>query len=289
MARLVLANARLGGIRALRREIQFRGRVTGVKSETASTRYSAPALEKGLEILELLSLQESGLTQVEIARALGRSVGEIFRMLVVLTERGYLVQDGGNDRYVLTTLLFEMAHRTPMVRRLSALAGPLMQRLAREVDQSVHLAVPSGDAVLVVAQVDGPGNNVMSVRLGARIELWRASSGRVILAHLADERLAEVFEDVALPDGMSRATILRELLKIRKMGFEVRESFVVRGIVNISAPVIDHSGHAIAALTIPYLERYHDKVDFETCRARLIEASQSLSRSLGGGTSAPIS
>lgn len=260
----------------------------GVKSETASTRYSAPALEKGLEILELLSLQESGLTQVEIARALGRSVSEIFRMLVVLTERGYLAQDAGSDRYFLTTLLFEMAHRTPMVRRLSALAGPLMQRLAREVDQSVHLAVRSGDAVLVVGQVDGPGNNVMSVRLGARIELWRASSGRVILAHLPDDQLAEVFADAPLPEGMARATVRAELQKIRRVGFEVRESFVVRGIVNISAPVIDHSGHAIAALTIPHLERYQDTVDFDTCRARLVDAAQALSRSLGGGAAVPL-
>ena len=47
--------------------------------------YSAPALEKGLDILELLSKQEAGLTQSEISRALGRSVSEIFRMLVVPT------------------------------------------------------------------------------------------------------------------------------------------------------------------------------------------------------------
>jgi len=255
-----------------------------VMTQMAMTRYSAPALEKGLDILELLSLQESGLTQAEIARALNRSVSEIFRMLVVLTERGYLAQDADSDRYTLTTHLFEMAHRTPMVRRLTALAGPLMQRLAREVDQSVHLAVASGDAVLVVGQVDGPGNNVMSVRLGARIELWQASSGRVILAHLPEETLAEVFARLPLPAGMTETELRAEFAQIRRLGFEVRNSFVVRGIVNISAPVIDHSGCAIAALTIPHLERYQDAVGFDECRERLVAAAQALSRSLGGGT-----
>jgi len=260
------------------------GRGGGLKSETATSRYSAPALEKGLEILELLSTQESGLTQVEIARALGRSVGEIFRMLVVLTQRGYLVQDADSDRYALTTLLFELAHRTPMVRRLTTLAAPLMQRLSREVDQSVHLAVRSGDAVLVVGQVDGPGNNVMSVRLGARIELWRASSARVILAHLPDDQLAEAFREVPLPEGVTEAALRADLDDIRRVGFEVRESFVVRGIVNISAPVFDHSGYAVAALTIPYLERYEDSVDFDTCRERLLATARALSRGLGRGT-----
>jgi DNA-binding IclR family transcriptional regulator len=76
-----------------------------------SERYRAPALDKGLDILELLSRTDLGLSQAEIARDLGRSVSEIFRMLVVLTERGYVAQDPVNDRYVLTTLLFEMKRR----------------------------------------------------------------------------------------------------------------------------------------------------------------------------------
>ena len=74
-------------------------------------KYQAPALEKGLDIIEVLSSHASGLSQVEIARELGRSVGEIFRMLVVLCDRGYLSLDSHTDRYALTTKLFEVSHR----------------------------------------------------------------------------------------------------------------------------------------------------------------------------------
>lgn len=249
-------------------------------------RYAAPALEKGLDILELLAGEETGLTQSEIARKLDRSVSEIFRMLVVLQERGYVGLDPLSDRYGLTTRLFEVAHRTPMIRRLTAIAGPRMARLAREVNQSVHLAVLSDDAVLIVGQVDSPGNNVLTVRLGARISLWKASSGRVILAHLDEEALAEVFARVPLPEDMTEAAMHAELEAIRRLGHEVRESFVLKGIVNISAPVIDHTGHAVAALTIPYLTRYHETIGFETCRAALIAAARELSRALGGGAAA---
>ena len=56
-------------------------------------KYSAPALEKGLDILEHLSRSETGLAQTEIARALGRSVSGIFRMLVVLRNLGYIALD----------------------------------------------------------------------------------------------------------------------------------------------------------------------------------------------------
>ena len=60
-------------------------------NEAKPQKYTAPALEKGLDILELLSSTDAGLSLSEIARDLGRSVSEIFRMLVVLQQRGYTV------------------------------------------------------------------------------------------------------------------------------------------------------------------------------------------------------
>lgn len=246
-------------------------------------KYTAPALEKGLDILELLSTEDAGLMQTDIARRLNRSVSEIFRMLVVLQARGYVAQNAESDRYMLTTRLFEVAHRTPLIKRLTALSGPVMQGLARDANQSVHLVMMSGDAVLVVGQVDSPGNNNMSVRLGARIELWRASSGRVMMAHLPEDALAAALARVPLPAGMDEATLRRDLAAIRNTGHEVKDSFIVRGIVNISAPVIDHTGWAIAAMTMPYMERYQDHVSFEQCRTALVQAAARLTRSIGGG------
>jgi DNA-binding IclR family transcriptional regulator len=246
-------------------------------------RYAAPALEKGLDILELLSEQEFGLSQTDISRELHRSVGEIFRMLVVLQDRGYIMLEPDSEKYVLTTFLFEIAHRTPLVRRLTALAGPLMRRLAVETNQSVHIVIMNGDTVLVVGQVDSPGNNVMSVRLGARIDIWHASSARVILAHLPHENLLEVIEKVPLPKGVSVGKIETELAEIRNLGHEEMNSYVVEGVVNISAPIIDHSGQAIAALTIPHIKRLDSNLTFSDCTQALVRAAENLSVSLGGG------
>ena len=246
-----------------------------------SVSYSAPALEKGLDIIELLSRQEVGLTQSEIARALGRTVSEIFRMLMVLKARGYVSQDPVSDRYGLTTFVFEIAHRIPTIGRLSAIAEPVMREMTRAIQQSAHLAVLGEGGVLVVAQSASPGNNNMSVRLGALIDTWRASSGRVILAYSDEETLGRLLRDERLPRGTTETRLREELAQIRAAGHEVRDSFVIRGIVNISAPVLDHSGRATAALTVPHIERLEDGVPFETCRRAVIEAAARISRSLG--------
>ena len=62
-----------------------------IRSPSAA-RYAAPALEKGLDILEAFASEPAGLTGSEVARRLGRSVGEIFRMLVCLERRGYICE-----------------------------------------------------------------------------------------------------------------------------------------------------------------------------------------------------
>lgn len=244
--------------------------------------YSAPALEKGLDIIELLSESEAGLTQSEIARGLGRSVGEIFRMLMVLQDRGFVSQDPLSDRYTLTTYIFEIANRIPIVGRLTAVAGPLMREYAAKVNQSVHLSILNHSSILVVGQTNSPGNNVMSVRLGAKIDLWQASSGRVILAFQPEAEVKRLMRDVPLPRNSQASQILDELAAIRTAGLEVRDSFVVKGVVNIAVPVIDHSGHAAAALTVPHIERTGEKISFETCKSELVATAAHLSRSLGG-------
>lgn len=253
------------------------------QSETKRKPYSAPALEKGLDILELLSQQEIGLTQSEIANALGRSVSEIFRMLVVLTERGYVAPDPDTDRYLLTTLLFEVAHRTPMIKRLTSISALQMRQLARTINQSVHLGVVSNDALLVIGQVDAPGNNNLSIRLGARIDLWRASSSRVILAFMPDEQVEDFLARVPLPEDKTADIMRQELASIRARGHEITESFVLSGVTNIAAPIMDHTGQAVAALTIPHLQRHQDPIGFDTCCSALFEATAHITRNLGGG------
>jgi DNA-binding IclR family transcriptional regulator len=248
-------------------------------------KYRAPALEKGLDILELLSREESGLGLAEIARRLDRTVGEIFRMIVVLETRGYIAQ-GAGDRYGLTSRLFEIAHRTPLVRRLTAVAQPVMRALTATVNQSAHLAVLAGGTVLVIEQVNGPGNNHMVVRLGASIDLWRTSSGRVILAFLGARERRRIIEQFP-PPGADPAAVEAELDAIRAAGWETRDSFVVRGVTNISAPVIDHSGQAVAALTVPHIELVNEPLPLETCRQAVIAAAHSVTVSLGGDSLPP--
>ncbi|MFN3607060.1 MAG: helix-turn-helix domain-containing protein, partial [Cypionkella sp.] len=128
-------------------------------------RYRAPALDKGLDILELLADEAEGLTRGEIVKAMGRSPSEIYRMLERLVARGYVSRHMG-DRFALSMKLFVLATRHPAWRRLVSRAQPLMDAFARDMQQSCHLVMPTGGHALVIAQASPIGTWEFRVKIG---------------------------------------------------------------------------------------------------------------------------
>jgi len=218
-------------------------------------KYRAPALDKGLDILELLAATEEGLSQAEIAKALERSPNEIYRMLDRLVRRGY-VRRTDSDRYELTLKLFELAHANPPIRRLVSQALPVLRRFAREAGQACHLVIHDRNILVVVAQVDSPGYWNVSIRVGSRIGLVNTGSGHVFLAFATPEERQLMLEDLERRASEPLTPALEKRLdRVRAQGFESMDSLQVAGVSNLSVPIFGPAGSVIAALTCPYTQR----------------------------------
>ena len=246
--------------------------------------YRVPAAEKALDILELMADQSEGLTQTEIANGLGRSIHEIYRILLLLEKRGYILRTRA-DRFRLSLKLFELAHRHPPVNRLVECALPVMRELAANVDQSCHLIVREGQNVLVVLQIDSPLPMRYSVALGSHFPMLETSSGAVLLAHLdRAERDLIVERIIAAGEGQgSRADIEKRLDEAARLGYEMRRSLAVEACTNISTAVRDHTGQVIAALTVPFIPQKAARFDRETVFKRTTAAAERISAALGAG------
>ena len=249
--------------------------------------YAAPALEKGLDILEMLCRSARPLSQKEIADALKRSVGEIYRMLACLVSRDYVVQIG--DGYSVTTRLFELAQANPPTQRLLVEAAPLMQALSAELGQSCHLTVYNQGRQVVVAKVDSPSGMGFSVRLGAELDVLVSASGQVLLAFQTPEtRKLRIEESVRRQPSHAEPRIERILDSVRAVGFASIVSVQVRGLSAVSFPILDSQGHAIAALAVPYAERIdlrQRKLIPEVEKA-LAAAARKLTERIGGAAAA---
>ena len=258
-----------------------KNRVTQRKS------YSAPALDKGLDIIELLSYEPEGLILSDIALKLNRSVGEIFRMLAVLERRAYISHDPATDRYALTLKLFDISHRYLPVKRLTSTALPVMQKLAAQLLQSCHLVIYYNGRGLVIAQAENPAPRSFSVRLGAEAPLTNSCSGHLLLAFADQKSRIEMLraQPRHLKTRISKSDLDKIITKINEQGYESIASTQIQGVKDIGFPVFDYSEKMVAALSIPFLEHLDDSqtATFDGAREMLKDAAASISAALGYG------
>lgn len=245
-------------------------------------RYRAPALDKGLDILELLSEQKEGLTRAEIMKALGRNASEIYRMLERLVARQYVMRSPAGDRYSLSLKLFALAHRHPPMNRFIAEALPAMQRFAEVAEQSCHLTVYDRGNLLVIAQVDGPGTWGLTIKLGARVGLVDTASGQVMLAFQNDEERERMLAEHTKVKGeiaVAGPELATTLASIRDAGHLRKDSAQTFGVTDVTFPILGPSGAAIAALTTPYMRRIDEYVapSIDEASAMLGDAASRLS------------
>jgi DNA-binding IclR family transcriptional regulator len=223
------------------------------KKKTA-VRYEAPALEKGLDILELLAGATTAMNLSRISEAVGRSRSEMYRVLQVLERRHFLERLPDDDRYTLTNRLFLLGMERPAVKGLLEIALPMMHKLSEEVQQSCHLVVPSDQYMVVIARVESPYDLGLVVRIGHRRPLLEATSGLVLVAFQPEtvrERWLQKYG--AATRRSSRTSVEETLTTIRQQGYAAIPSTAVPGVTDTSAPILLGSA-AAAALAVPYMD-----------------------------------
>jgi DNA-binding IclR family transcriptional regulator len=247
------------------------------------TAYSAPALEKGLDILELLARNGQPMGTRQIADELGRSKNEIFRMVHVLLGRGYLQREEGGDGLMLSNKLFGLGMQTARARDLVSVAAPIVERFAEEVHQAAHLVVAHRGETVIIAAASGGADMNFSLKLGYRRPLADAHSGLVLMAfqpkEVRDRMIAECLALMREPPDPT--TLAAELDAVRKQGAIIHESRDIIGVTDVVCPILLADGRAIACVTVAAVSRRSAAPNFEAMLARLRIACDEIAGHLG--------
>ena len=255
-------------------------------NQSTSTRklYTAPALEKGLDILELLASEVNGLSIGEITTRLDKTVGELFRMLVVLEQRGYVELPENSDQYRLTIKMFGLANKYPPIKRLNAIAAQALHSLSYIIEQSCHLVIYYQGKGHVIVHQEAPTERVFSVRLGAEAPLANTCSGHILLAFSSNERQKIMLSKIPSYHTKPNKKSFKELLNlVKEQGFQTLSSEQTPGIRDIGYPVFDYTGEVVASLVVPFLGNHHGQQNFDITEAQLKikETASEISQKLG--------
>lgn len=255
---------------------------TNVHDAAGHHRYHAPALDKGLDILELLAEQADGMSRGEISTALGRSPSEIYRMVERLVSRGYVHRASGGDRYHLSSRIYRLAMQQPALREMLDIVDPAMTRFVRSASQAAYLGVFHEGRVRVVATYDPPDRLTIAPKVGAELGLVDTATGLVLLAFqgpLARRAMLCAARHPAL-DDIARADILHERLDaVRRTGYARAPSLNLGGVEDFAFPVLDGAGSAAAVIScpVPGTGRSEDRPDRDAVCTHLLAVSRSIS------------
>lgn len=251
--------------------------MTGPKNN--DKKYSAPALEKGLDILELLSQQDQGLALSDLANELQRTKNEIYRMVSVLAARGYIARSDESDRYQVTEKMFQMGSNRPPIRHLIEVSQPIMAALVEEIQHSCHLAVMSGDQIVVVSRCESPTLIGVTVRLGFRRPIETTGSGLVMLAHMTRGQRFRTIQSIQKRDPLIDLDWLDQQIQMVPHGQALSlQSSVLQGVLDISVPIRQgEKGECVAALTAPCAQLIDHYLDDQAIGTVLSRAAEKIS------------
>jgi DNA-binding IclR family transcriptional regulator len=245
-----------------------------------SIRYRAPALEKGLDILELLVAEPDPLSVSAIAQKLHRSTGELFRMIQVLDRRGFVEQAHESGGYRLSGRLFSLGMVQPAVKSLIEIALPHMRQLSLDIGQSCHLVLHSVGQIVVVARMESSELIGFSVRIGYRRPLIQALSGALLYA-FQPEVIRRRWEEHLRPRPSKKdwAEFRARAERIRKKGHGRQASQFVHGVTDLSAPIL-RDDIAAAALTVPFLDSTSPVKSLQESTEYLVRTAREISSGL---------
>jgi len=212
------------------------------------------SLTRVLGLFDLVSYMPDGMSLAELSITLGTPKSSLLNLLRPLVKEGYLIHTEG--RYRLGASLIKLAASVMSAWNFPKMIRPFMEELVERTGETVLLGVLNREAeVLAYTEIiNSPSPVRLQVPVGMIRPLYASPAGWVVLAHadkpFRDQYLATVQFKTKMLMPLTRASLARELEKVRDEGVAVAIDPTVRGSSGISAPVFDGNGACVAALTM---------------------------------------
>ena len=243
------------------------------------------AVDRALDILLCFNSEETALSMTQIAERVGIHKSTVHRLLATLEARRFLQRDPANGVYRLGFQIVELASLVLMHMDLPHFAGPYMQRLAVECEETVDLAILDDDHVIYLQVIESPQRLKIAAAVGQRLPAFCTATGKAFLAFLPLDQVERI-----LAGGQPRHTqttltnpadLQRDLAATRERGFAISEQEFESDINAVAAPIRDPNGYPIGAIAIvgPSFRMPHERM--LALGHTLLDATQAISHEVG--------
>ncbi|GAB6172870.1 IclR family transcriptional regulator [Paradesulfitobacterium aromaticivorans] len=256
-------------------------------TENAENKEMVRAVERALNILEELAKNQGYPKRItELATSLGLGKTTVHRLLRTLVSKGYVNKAEDSDKYCLGLKMMELGGVVARNLEPRSQAAQIIKQLAADTGQTVHLAVQANGEVVYIEKVESKGSIKMASFVGQRSYLHSTGLGKAICAFLPLEEVEVYLKEKGMPRRTSRTIVSWQEFKdhmaqIRAQGYAIDEMENEESIRCVAAPVFDHDGRVIAAISVAgtVLQVTHDRV--ESLARQVVSAAAEVSERMG--------
>lgn len=253
-------------------------------SETKDTT-GVQAVLFALQVLEHVALQREAIGVTTLAEHFGTNKSRIFRHLKTLAQQGYVVQDAASERYRVGARLVAICHAVNDNVDIVREAEPVMRAVRNTLNHSVVLSMMDRGEVRVVSVQSGTSAVEITVKPGSLLSHHSSAQGKIALAYgaVAASKVSAARSLAALtPNTITDSAVLdQELIRIRKQGWAVAPNESVTGLNALATPIFNAAGQLVAIIAIVDSVQFIADVPSPQQIATLVNASASISASLG--------
>ncbi|GAB4429450.1 MAG: IclR family transcriptional regulator [Chloroflexi bacterium OHK40] len=215
------------------------------------------SVERTLDVLEVIASSDDEVSLSEVCERVGLPLGTVHRLLGTLLARGYAVQNKATRHYGPGPRLLEVAARAANNQRfdLRRIGREALRELTAATGETSNLLLRRGSAVVYVEQVVSQQTVRMFTEVGQHAPLYCTGGGKAILASLPAGQLEAYLAATRLEPHTTHTIttpeqLRRELEETRQRGFALDNEEHELGVRCVAAPIFDHSGACVAALSI---------------------------------------
>jgi DNA-binding IclR family transcriptional regulator len=257
------------------------------ETDSAKEPGGVQSLRRAFSILECIASTPEGLSLAELSKRVGLHNSTTFHLTKTMVSLGYVRQTPENKKYHLGRMVFSLASSSRMEIDLVALATPILEELSRSTGESCHLAVLTGQDILVVAKTSGTGAFQLQERHGGTRPGHATALGKVLLAFQPQSMVESYLKVHGMPALTPKTLVdhdalMRELEVVRRTGIAYDDGEFHSEVRCMAVPVYDFTGKVICTIGVSGPIWHISLQKLEELAGALNAGAARLSAELGG-------
>lgn len=262
---------------------------TGIEDETSQgPSYLVPPVTRAFKLLRHIAAGGRCRNAAATARELGINRTTLIRLLHTLEAEGIIESNDDGASWQLGVGMISLAAEALKSRDVTRIAQPIMARLAAQLNLSVHLGVLDGRDVVYLLRETPNSHLISNIREGSRLPAHATTIGRILLAHMPDRQLLDLYRDAELEAHTAKTPtsvtqLIAQVVDDRSHGVAWSKGNFEPGIGSCAAAIFDHRGHPVAGINVtgPENQFSADSSNALEIEGALKAAAADISRGLG--------